>query len=183
MKKISTEILTRMKTGQSYRIDKDLLSLQKRCNRLLILLQLISSTKIRNYLFKRLFKSFGDGNIIKSGFKCNYGFNIHVGSNCYFNYNLTILDSFEVYIGNNVFIAPNVVIAPVTHPKEKEKRRDLIGGPIIIEDDVWIGANAVILPNCRIKKGTVVGAGAIIKGDTEEDSVYVGAPAIIKEKL
>ena len=55
--------------------------------------------------------------------------------------------------------------------------------PVIIEDDVLIGANAVILEGIRIKKGAVVGAGAIVTKDVEANCVVVGNPArVIKMK-
>ena len=55
--------------------------------------------------------------------------------------------------------------------------RRLIPKQIIIEDHVWIGANAVIMPGVTLKKGTVVGAGSVVTKDTEEYSVVVGSPA------
>ena len=114
---------------------------------------------------------------IKEGLRCNYGFNISIGDNCFFNYGLTILDSYKVEIGSNVFIAPNVIISPVTHPLQAENRRNLIGGKIVIEDDVWIGAGAVILPGVRLARGAVVAAGAVVKSDVREYEVVGGIPA------
>jgi acetyltransferase-like isoleucine patch superfamily enzyme len=49
--------------------------------------------------------------------------------------------------------------------------------PIVIEDDVWIGAGAVIMPGIRLRRGTVVGANAVVTRDTEEYSVMIGVPA------
>lgn len=167
-----------MKSGESYCIDNNLLEMQQECaNALIEINQLPLNSQRRNDILTSLFANYGKGNIIKNGFQCNYGFNISIGNNCYFNYNLVILDSFEVYIGNNVFIAPNVVISPVTHPLQAEDRRQLIGGKIIIEDDVWIGANSVILPNVTIRRKSVIGAGAVVTHDTEESSLYIGSPA------
>jgi maltose O-acetyltransferase len=48
---------------------------------------------------------------------------------------------------------------------------------IIIEDDVWIGAGAVIMPGVTLRRGTVVGANSVVTKDTEEYAVVVGAPA------
>jgi len=173
-----------MKTGESYRIDDHLLELQQKCaDKLSEINRLPLKSSKREDLLSSLFAKYGKGNIIKNGLQCNYGFNISVGNNCFFNYNLVVLDSYEVVIGNNVFIAPNVVISPVTHPLHADKRRDLIGGRVIIEDDVWIGANVVILPNVTIKKKCVIGAGSVVTHDTKENSLYVGTPAKFVREL
>lgn len=171
------ELLKCMKDGTPYKVTKSLLAMQGKCCRRVHLMNRLNSIAIKNALCKNIFGAFGEGNVIKTGFMCNYGFNIFIGNNCYFNYNLTILDSFHVNIGNNVFIAPNVVISPVTHPLEKDMRRNLIGGTIVIEDNVWIGAGSVILPGCTIKEGTVIGANSVVKCDTQENSVWGGCPA------
>ena len=55
--------------------------------------------------------------------------------------------------------------------------RPVIPKAIVIEDDVWIGAGAVIMPGTTLRRGTVVGANAVVTRDTEEYSVVVGAPA------
>ena len=49
--------------------------------------------------------------------------------------------------------------------------------PIIIEDDVWIGAHCIILPGVTIKKGSIIGANSVVKEDTEELSINAGRPA------
>lgn len=173
-----------MKFGRSYCVDEELLQMQQECaNKLLDINRLPFLSPERDIMLASLFAKYGKNNIIKGGFQCNYGFNITIGNNCYFNYNLVILDSFEVYIGNNVFIAPNVVISPVTHPLQAENRRQLIGGKIIIEDDVWIGANSVILANTTIKRKSIIGAGSVVTHSTEENSIYVGSPAKLTKRL
>jgi galactoside O-acetyltransferase len=49
--------------------------------------------------------------------------------------------------------------------------------PVVIEDDVWLGANAVVLPGIRIGKGAIVGAGAVVTHDVEAMSIVAGVPA------
>ena len=79
------------------------------------------------------------------------------------------------YIGNRCHISAGAVIAGVMEPIS-EKR-------VIIEDDVFIGANAVILEGVRIKRGSVIGAGSIVTKDVEENAVVYGNPAVkIRDK-
>lgn len=81
----------------------------------------------------------------------------------------------HVTIGSKAVIMMGAVLAGVIEPPN--------AAPVIIEDDVLIGANAVILEGIRIKKGAVVGAGAIVTKDVEANCVVVGNPArVIKMK-
>lgn len=91
-----------------------------------------------------------------------------------------------VYIGKNVSIAPNVTLLPNSEPNNskllqsyKYVKENLIkiNSKIIIEDDVWLGSGCTILPGIRIRKGTIIGAGAVVTEDTDEFSIYAGVPA------
>ena len=166
-----------MKKGESYHFDEYLFSLQKKASRMIKRVNSLPfGNPFRERIFKKLFKNYGENNVIKDNFVCNFGSNISIGDNCYFNHGVTILDSFEVEIGNNVFLAPNVVISAVTHPLVAEKRRELIIKKVTIEDDVWIGTGAVILPGVRIGDNSVIGAGSIVTKDIPSDVVAVGNP-------
>ena len=131
----------------------------------------------REIIFKRLFAKYGEGNVIKDNFVCNFGSNISIGDRCFINHGVTILDSYEVEIGNNVFLAPNVVISAVTHPLDASRRRELVIKKVTIEDDVWVGTGAIIRPGVTLHKGAVVAAGAVVTGDVEAYTVVGGTPA------
>lgn len=173
-----------MKKGESYFIDEFLFKKQRNCSRKISKInKLYFGNSKRNKLLKSLLSEIGDNTVIKEGFKCNYGFNITIGSGCYINYDVVMLDSYEIYVGNNVFIAPKVVVSPVTHPITAKERRNLTGGKIVIEDNVWIGAGAIILPGVTIHEGAVIGAGAVVKSDVEKDCVVAGSPAKFIKKV
>ena len=53
----------------------------------------------------------------------------------------------------------------------------MLSGDIIIEDDVWISSNSVILPNCKLGKGSIIGAGAVVTSDVQSYSIVGGVPA------
>lgn len=87
-----------------------------------------------------------------------------------------------IRIGDNVAIAANCTLAPVNHAY---LRRDRLireqgflpsKGGIVIEDDVWIGANCVLLDGTIIRQGAVVGAGTVVKGELQAFGVYAGQP-------
>jgi acetyltransferase-like isoleucine patch superfamily enzyme len=84
-------------------------------------------------------------------------------------------------IGNYVLIGSNVTISSGRHPIEGTTppvfSRPAEPLPIVIEDDVWIGAGAVIMPGVTLAQGTVVGANAVVTRSTEAYSVMAGVPA------
>lgn len=90
-----------------------------------------------------------------------------------------------LHIGKNVSIAPNVVFLCGTEPnngteiKEYEyvKTNLSLYADIWVEDEAWIGANAVIFPGVRIGRCSVIGSGSIVRNDTEPYCIYAGAPA------
>lgn len=87
----------------------------------------------------------------------------------------------KIEIGNNVMLADSVKLYTMGHGYSSKKipMRDQPGtvGDITIGDDVWIGANVVVLPNVRIKKGSIIGANAVVTKDVEEYSIVGGVPA------
>ncbi|CZR67738.1 related to galactoside O-acetyltransferase [Phialocephala subalpina] len=123
---------------------------------------------------------------IEFPFFCVWGCNIFIGNDVYINREVSIYDNAPVTIGNNVLIGPGVCICTGTHDTEPVVRRESGGSfayPIVIEDDCWIGARATILPGCRIGKGTVIAAGAVVTGDIEAVVVVGGVPAKVIKKL
>lgn len=141
--------------------------------------------KERQDILKGLLGKAGKNIYIEAPAYFAYGCNTYIGDNFYANFNLVVVDDIEVYIGDNVMIAPNVTMSVTGHPVDPEYRR---GGtqfslPIRIEDDVWIGANAVILPGVTIGKNTVIGAGSVVTHDIPENCVAVGSPCRVLRQI
>lgn len=88
-----------------------------------------------------------------------------------------------IRIGNNVAIAANCTLAPANHAYQDISRPIIqqgflpSKGGIIIESDVWIGANCVILDGAVIRTGCIIGAGSIVRGELEACMIYAGVPA------
>ncbi len=140
----------------------------------------VLDTEGRIEAIRELFGSVGEHPTVHPGFHCDCGKNISVGDNFLVNYNVVILDRGPVTIGNNVLIGPGVVISSVGHPISTKGRRAHLArtNPVVIGDDVWIGANAVILPGVKIGNNVVVAAGAVVTKDVEDDSIVAGVPAV-----
>jgi len=139
----------------------------------------------RGEILSELFGSIAGDVFIEPSFKCDYGYNIHVGDNFYANFDLIILDVCEVSIGKNCFIAPRVSILTATHPVDAQQRISgaEYGAPITIGDNVWIGAGAIINPGITLGDNVVVASGAVVTKSFGSDLVLAGVPAKPIRKL
>ncbi len=76
----------------------------------------------REALIREILGDIGTGGILHSPFRCDMGFNIHIGNNFTGNFNITILDEADVTIGDNVFIGPNTTLCTIIHAYDAERR-------------------------------------------------------------
>ncbi|MDF4604596.1 DapH/DapD/GlmU-related protein, partial [Vibrio parahaemolyticus] len=97
----------------------------------------------------------------------------------------TLVDDTYIYIGNSVMIGPNVTIATAGHPIEPDLRREVaqFNIPVHIEDNVWIGANSVVLPGVTIGENSVIGAGSVVTKDIPSNVVAVGNPCRVLREI
>ncbi|MCI9285214.1 MAG: sugar O-acetyltransferase [Muribaculaceae bacterium] len=139
----------------------------------------------RQKLFRELLGSTGDTFIINSPFRCDFGFNIHIGENFIGNFNLSILDEAPVNIGRNVMIGPNCSLLTIIHAFDPAQRNDGImkAKPITIGDDVWIAANVVILPGVTIGEGAVIGAGSVVTHSIPARVLAAGNPCKVLREI
>ncbi|MDD7185304.1 MAG: acyltransferase [Ruminococcus sp.] len=97
---------------------------------------------------------------------------LKIGKNVFFNNNCVLTCRESITIGNNVIFGPNVLIFDNDHDyKDNDFMHKFVTKPIIIEDNVWIGGNVTILKGTHICKGAVIGAGCVVRGRIEPDTV------------
>lgn len=150
----------------------------------------------RYNILTRLFSSIGSNVSVGNPFICDYGKNIHIGSNVSVNMNCTFVDCNKITIGNNVLIASNVQIYTAAHPIEREERLTpdwdsaskeyfcrTFALPVTIEDGCWIGGGVIIVPGVTIGKGSVIGAGSVVTKNIPPNSLAVGNPCRVIRKL
>lgn len=115
---------------------------------------------------------------------------LFIGDHVVINSGCVLYTGQGIRIGNHVAIAANCTLAPVNHAYMDKSRliREqgfLPGkGGIVIEEDVWIGANCVLLDGAVLRRGCVVAAGSIVRGELAAYTVYAGQPLrVVGERL
>lgn len=116
-------------------------------------------------------------------FYTDFGKNIHIGKNVFINSNCNFQDQGGIYIGNNCLIGHRVVLATLNHDINPTLRKCVYQKPIFIEDNVWIGSGAIILPGVRIGKNSIVAAGSVVTKNVEENTIVAGVPAKFLRKI
>ncbi|MGL5151750.1 MAG: sugar O-acetyltransferase [Clostridium sp.] len=140
----------------------------------------------RTSLLKNMFAEIGDKCYIEPPFHANWGGkNVHFGNAVYANFNLTLVDDCDIYVGNNVMFAPNVTVITGTHPIHPELRskQAQFNLPVHIGNNVWIGAGSIILPGVTIGDNTVIGAGSLVTKDIASNVVAYGSPCEVVREI
>lgn len=142
--------------------------------------------RIRQFYYSRKFNTCGKSLYLVGGTIIDSPQNVNVGNNVHINSGGCISGSGGVTINDNVIIGQNVAIFASNHiyddldiPIRFQKK---IIEPVVIKDDVWIGANVTILAGVTIESGCVVGAGAVVTKNIPPLSVAVGNPAKVIKK-
>jgi len=121
---------------------------------------------------------------------------VEMDEGTYANLGLYVVDDYRsgeclISIGKRVSIAPGVVLVGDSSPNNSPpmlahpyvRERLVKRAKILIEDDVWLGAHATILPGLRIGRGSIVGAGAVVVEDVPPYSIVAGVPARVIRTL
>lgn len=119
---------------------------------------------------------------------------IEIGDNVEINDYVHIGAVRHVRIGNGVLIASKVFISDHDHgcyggevahdrPEVPPALRAPHAAPVVIEDNVWLGELVSVLPGAHIGRGSVIGAGSVVKGRIPPDSIAVGAPAVVIKRF
>ncbi len=139
----------------------------------------------RDALLRRILGDVKGDILIEQPFYCDYGFNISVGKNFFANFNMVVLDEARVVFGDNVFIGPNCGFYTAGHPIDPiERNKGLeFARPIIVGNNVWIGANVTVVPGVTIGDNCVIGAGSVVTKDIPDNTVAVGNPCKVIKSI
>ncbi|KRK65715.1 galactoside O-acetyltransferase [Companilactobacillus tucceti DSM 20183] len=173
--------------GEPYQImDSELAADETRARRLCKILNNLDDAAVseKDRVIRQLFGSVGKSPYIQPNFRCDFGYNIHVGDNFLCNYDNVILDIAPVTIGDHCLMAPHAQIYAAYHPYDPVERANFIGlgKPVTIGDNVWIGANAVILPGVTLGNNVIVGANSTVTKSFGDNVIIAGSPAKVLRK-
>lgn len=139
----------------------------------------------RMALLKEILAEVGENCYVEPPLHANWGCHTHFGNNVYANFNLTLVDDTDIYVGDSVLFGPNVVVAVAGHPVDPDLRRKVaqFNLPVHIGNNVWIGAGAIILPGIAIGDNSVIGAGSVVTKDVPANVVAVGNPCRVLREI
>ena len=177
--------------------DEELLSLRYKAHRLSKMYNDTFEEEVekRKQIIDELFPNKNGDLWLQGPIQIDYGVFTSWGKLCYANFNLTILDTCPVTIGDNVFMGPNVSILTPIHPlryqdrnlfydEEKKYYTDYeYGAPITIKDNCWICGNVTICGGVTIGQGCVIGAGSVVTRNIPDNCFAAGNPCKVIRKI
>ncbi len=144
---------------------------------LLWVLGYIPSHLVRSLIYELAGVSMADSSTIHIGCRFYQPKNITIGKGTIIGDHATLDGRAKLTIGNHVDIASEVMIFNSQHDIHSEDFRP-IAKPVVIEDYVFIGPRAIILPGVKLGWGAVVGAGAVVTKDVSDLTIVAGVPAV-----
>lgn len=144
-----------------------------------------SESQKREQILKNLLAEIGENCYIEPPLHANWGKYTHFGNNVYANFNLTLVDDTDIFVGDNVMFGPNVIIATAGHPVDPPLREKVaqFNIPVRIGKNVWIGAGAIVLLGVTIGDHSVIGAGSVVTKDIPPNVVAVGNPCRVLREI
>lgn len=142
------------------------------------------SKKFRAFVCRQLFHSIGRNANIEQGAYFGSGYLVEIGDNSGIGVHCHVPSN--IRIGNDVMMGPDVLIIgghqshrfdDLGKPMRMQGYEETL--PVVIEDDVWLGARVIVLPGIRIGRGSVIGAGAVVTKDVPSFAICAGNPARI----
>ncbi|HEX7034935.1 MAG TPA: acyltransferase [Pseudomonadales bacterium] len=135
---------------------------------------------LRRKAYGARLKRLGEQTVMQVGFRVVNPENVEVGSHCNFADGVFITGGGGVTIGNWVGFGPDTKIWSVNHRFDDPDRPWLLQGwerkPVVIEDDVWLGANVFVMPGVTIGRGAIVSAGAVVSKSIPPYALVAGNP-------
>ena len=137
---------------------------------------------LRERFYRKWLRNMGEGNLFYEKVNIIYPRKLTLGSHCNIGTDVEIQANGDLTIGDYVVLGPSAKIWTSNHIFADSDRPISTQGaeykPVVIGDDVWIGASAFIMPGARIGNGCVISAGAVVGGKTYKDfSILAGNPA------
>ncbi|GAA3650018.1 sugar O-acetyltransferase [Lentzea roselyniae] len=173
----------KMMNGQLYKdSDPELVAERRRAQQLV---DEFNATR-DDAVIKELLGSIGEGSWVMPRFQCDYGYQIHLGSNSFLNYDAILMDCATITIGDDVSIGPRAQLLTALHPiedHEARRQRFETAAPITIGNNVWLGGGVIVCAGVTIGDNAVIGAGSVVTRDIPPRVLAVGNPCKVIRDL
>lgn len=169
-------------------MDEEIMALQKNCLRAMDAFNSTTSEQgeLREKLLKEMLGFVGKNCYIEPPFHGNWGGkNLFFGDNVYANFNLTVVDDVEIFVGNNVLFAPNVTLTTANHPIAPKLRGKgyQYCKKIFIKDNVWICSGAIICAGVTVGENSIIAAGSVVTRDIPANVIAMGVPCRVQREI
>lgn len=143
------------------------------------------SSDKRAEVLERLFPHKGQDVTVLAPVYADYGTNTTLGDRTFINHGAYFMDGAPITVGSNCFIGPSCGFYTAIHPILAEERNQGLERalPITIQDNVWIGANVIVLPGVTVGEGSVIGAGSVVTRNVPPGVVAMGNPCRVARAI
>lgn len=172
----------RMEKGLWYdaNFDQELLALRDHADELCFCFNHTNpkNTEEREAILSQLIPNHGKDTVILAPLYADYGVMTTIGDGTFINHNAYLMDGGTITIGSNCFIGPNCGMYTANHPliAEERNRGYEQALPIVLKNNVWIGADVTILPGVTIGEGSVIGSKSVVTKDIPAGVIALGNP-------
>jgi galactoside O-acetyltransferase len=138
----------------------------------------------RFILEKLIFGHFGMSWMEPPFYVCT-GRKTSIGDGCYFNFNTTFIDDYDITIEDNVLFGANVTVITTGHPVHPDLRAhgEMYCAPVTIKKGAWLCSNVTVLPGVTIGENAVIGAGSVVTKDIPANTVSFGSPCKVYRSI
>lgn len=142
-----------------------------------------SPEEVHEFMGRILDKPLDESTTVLPPLYIDYGKPVTIGKRCFIQQCCTFFGRGGIEIGDDVFIGPKCNLITINHDVNPDNRSATYGKPIKIEDKVWLGINATILPGVTLGYGCIVGANSVVTKDVPPMTIVAGNPARIIKKI
>lgn len=134
----------------------------------------------RRWLLRLFGAQVGKGVLIRQSARVTYPWKVKLGDHCWIGDNAEIYSLAPITIGHDTVISQRSYLCGGTH-NHHDLTFPLVGGPIIIEDQVWVAADCFVAPGTHIGRGAIIAARSTVLNDIPSAAIVAGNPAIFKK--
>ncbi len=145
-------------------------------------------------LLRTIFSRIGENGLIMPGLRFDYGYNVSIGNDCFFNFDCTFLDGAPITFGDRVMAGPRCMFLTPLHPMLACERYEFPAdgsrplewereAPVSVGDDVWLGSGVIVNPGVSIGSGCVIGSGSVVTRDVPTGVFAAGNPCRVVRTL